>query len=140
MFIDTQGEIQSIVDLDLDFLRSARQQKPDPWGTSQPHNAYMETSILQRPFVGHETRLESGQITLPSNFLQFHESVDYSPQKLAFPDYMTSLSLITQKLGSGFKPNYPPLNDFENSCKNNWTNIPVRDAELFTSVLSFFLL
>lgn len=116
------GEIKSFVELDLVFLRSTRQQKPEPWGTSQPHNAYMETPFALRPVVGHETRLESEQIT-PTSI--FHKSLEFSPQNLTSKDYMVTTTIIQQKFGSGFHYIYPPLNEFEAYCKNNWdTTLP----------------
>ncbi|KAJ7739230.1 hypothetical protein DFH07DRAFT_78654 [Mycena maculata] len=111
------GEIQSLVNLDLDFLRSYSQVKPEPWGTSQPHNAYKETPIYERPIVGHETRLQSGQITTQT---VFHESIKYSPQQLTSPDYMITMTIIQQQFGSGFTPQYPALNEFEKYCKDHW--------------------
>ncbi|KAG6864295.1 hypothetical protein C0991_010766 [Blastosporella zonata] len=111
------GEIQSFISLDLEFLRSYAQSKPDPWGTSQPNNAYELTPIIERPIVGHETRLESHQITEQS---VFHESIKYSPQDLEYPDYMVTMTVIKQAFGSGFQPQYPPLNEFEQYCKDNW--------------------
>ncbi|KAL0576976.1 hypothetical protein V5O48_005018 [Marasmius crinis-equi] len=111
------GEIQSLVNLDLDFLRSYAQTQPDAWGTSQPHNAYEEASLAQQLILGHETRLESSQIDTKS---VFHESIKYSPQKLSSPKYMATMSIIQQKFGSGFVPQYPPLNEFEQHCKDTW--------------------
>lgn len=111
------GELASLIDIDLDFLRTFAQVKPDPWGTSQPHNAYKETSLALRPVIGHETRLESNQIVQQS---VFHESVRYSPQQLASPDYMITMSIIEKKFGSGFIPQYPVLNEFEQLCKDHW--------------------
>ncbi|KAG1730063.1 hypothetical protein EDB19DRAFT_1390625 [Suillus lakei] len=116
------GEIKSFIEIDLEFLRSTRQLNPEPWGTSQPHNAYMESSYATRLIVGHETRLESGQITTTSTF---HQSLEFSPQTLVSPDYMTTSSLIQKAFGSGFRPNRPPLNEFEAYCKNNWKKQPI---------------
>lgn len=115
------GEIQSFINLDLDFMRSTAQRAPDPWGTSQPHNAYMETPITQRMIVGHETRLESGQITTNP---VFHESIKNSPKNLVSPDKMITLEIIAHSL-PGFNPVYPPLNDFEKYCKDNWGKLPI---------------
>jgi hypothetical protein len=112
-----QGEIKSLVNLDLDFLRSYSQANPDPWGTSQPHNAYMETPIILRPVVGHETRLESSQIDPEA---AFHESIKYSPQQLTSPIYMITMTIIQQQFGAGFAPHYQPLNEFEKYCKDHW--------------------
>jgi hypothetical protein len=112
-----QGEIKSLIEMDLDFLRSYAQVQPDPWGTSQPHNAYKETPAALRPIIGHQTRLESGQIVQQS---VFHDSIKYSPQQLTSSDYMITMSIIWQSFGSGFVPQYPPLNEFEQYCKDDW--------------------
>ncbi|ESK89907.1 hypothetical protein Moror_795 [Moniliophthora roreri MCA 2997] len=113
------GEVKSLglINLDLDFLRLYEQVEPDPWGTSQPNNAYMDLPRPERLIIGHETRLESNQITQQS---VFHESIKYSPQDLKVKDYMITMSIIQTTFGSGFTPQYPPLNDFEKYCKDNW--------------------
>jgi hypothetical protein len=120
--------------MDLEFLRSTGQRKPEPWGTSQPHNAYME-----RPnTIGLKTRLDSGQITATSSF---HQSLTVSPQVLVSPDNMITTSIIQKAFGSDFRPFYPPLNKFKVYCKTNWNVQPVRtNTKLFISVLSLFLL
>ncbi|KAG7096272.1 hypothetical protein E1B28_003720 [Marasmius oreades] len=111
------GEIEEFVNLDVKFLRSFAQPNPDPWGTSQPHNAYMETKPEYQFLVGHETRLESLQITKES---MFHESIRFSPQKLDSPDSVITMTIIKEEFGSGFEPQYSPLNDFEQYCKDHW--------------------
>jgi hypothetical protein len=111
------GEIQSFVNLDLDFLRSYAQVHPDPWGTSEPHNAYDELSWDEKLVIGHETRLASGQITRQS---VFHESNKFSPQNLRDPSNMVTMTIITQKFGISFLPDFAPLNEFEQHCKNDW--------------------
>ncbi|KAG7096255.1 hypothetical protein E1B28_003703 [Marasmius oreades] len=111
------GEIEDFVNLDLTFLRSFAQPNPDPWGTSQPHNSYMELAPIYQFLVGHKTCLECGQVSAES---VFHESVKYSPQKLDASDYMITMSDIEETLGSGFQPRYSPLNEFEQYCKDHW--------------------
>ncbi|KIK01582.1 hypothetical protein K443DRAFT_98321 [Laccaria amethystina LaAM-08-1] len=111
------GELTSLIDIDLEFLRTFAQVQPDPWGTSQPHNAYKETSVALRPIIGHETRLESNQIVQQSIF---HESVRHSPQQLTSPDYMITMSIIQNTFGSGFEPQYLALNEFEQYCRDHW--------------------
>ncbi|KAF5309279.1 hypothetical protein D9758_018900 [Tetrapyrgos nigripes] len=111
------GENLDLVNLDLDFLRGWAQVRPDPWGTSQPHNAFVETNIALQPVMGHETRLESGQLTSDA---VFHSSVQFSPQKLDSPLFMITMSDVQKKFGSGFQTQYAPLNSFEQSCKNDW--------------------
>ena len=112
-----QGEVESLIDLDLDFLRSYAQTRPDPWGTSQPHNAYEETPVLQCPVIGHETRLDSGDITIQS---VFHQSVMYYPAILKSPEDMITMTLIADSFGPGFAPQYSVLNEFEQYCKDHW--------------------
>lgn len=106
-----------MINLDLEFLRSYAQTNPDPWGTSQPHNAYMETSWFTGLVVGHETRLASGQITPES---VFHQSVMYSPTQLQSPKHMIAMNIVEESFGSGFRPQYPILNEFEQYCKDHW--------------------
>nr|VWP01894.1 Cell morphogenesis protein (Cell morphogenesis protein PAG1) [Ganoderma boninense] len=103
------GEVESFINLDLDLLRSYAQIRPEPWGASQPHNAYKETSVAQQPIVGHETRLQSGLITSQS---VFHPSLLYSPAsaQLQSPDYMVTMNIITESFGS---VSYSTLNQFE---------------------------
>ncbi|KAF8843830.1 hypothetical protein BDN67DRAFT_896119 [Paxillus ammoniavirescens] len=117
------GEVQNIIELDLKFLRSYAQADPDPWGASQPINAYIETPIVQRPIIGHETRLESKQIEKTS---LFHESNKYSPQSLKVPDYMVTMTLIEKQFGSSFQPTFAAMNDFEKYCKDHWAKHKVR--------------
>lgn len=108
-----------MIDLDLDFLRSYAQAHPNPWGTSQPHNAYKGMNLLQRRVIGHKTRLESGQITPQS---VFHLSVMYSPaqRKLQSPNYMITLDMIRWSFGYDLAQ-YPALNEFEQYCKDYWS-------------------
>lgn len=115
------GEIKSFINLDLDFLLASKQPQPQPWGTSQPHNAYEELPFLEKPVIGHETRLESKQITADS---VLHASIEFSPQKLDSPDYMVTLEKLVKEFGPSFKPQYPPLNEFEEYCRDNWKDLP----------------
>ncbi|KAG1770295.1 hypothetical protein EV702DRAFT_1202478 [Suillus placidus] len=113
------GEIKSFIELDLEFLRSTRQHQPEPWGTSQPTNEYMNCLHTMRAVFGCKTRLESKLITKHSTF---HQSLAVSPQVLKSPDNMTTTIKILKALGSGFNSQYAPLNEFEAYCKNNWKN------------------
>ncbi|KAJ6476479.1 hypothetical protein C8R47DRAFT_1052124 [Mycena vitilis] len=110
------GEIKSFVNLDLEFLRSYSQPGPEPWGTSQPHNAYMELPRALRPLIGNKTRLESDQITADS---LFHESVKYSPDVLTSPEKMLTMRTLEERFGVGFA-RYSALNEFEKHCKDQW--------------------
>ena len=110
-----QGEIKSLINLDLDFLRSYAQSHPDPWGTSQPHNAHKETPFPH--IMGLESRLASGQITPLS---VFHSSVMCAPKELQSPDGMITMDNIQETFGPEFKPQYAVLNEFEQFCKDNW--------------------
>ena len=122
-----------MIDLDVDFLRSYAQTNPDPWGTSQPHNAYIETSLALRLIVGHETRLEGGQI-MPQSV--FHQSVKESPTQLESPEYMITMDIIKQSFGSGFTPQYPALNEFEQYCKDHWGGAVRRPLSLLSSAVN----
>ncbi|KAF9230980.1 hypothetical protein BU15DRAFT_56679 [Melanogaster broomeanus] len=122
------GEVQEFIALDLEFLRLYEQPDPDPWGASQPHNAYMETPILQRPIVGHETRLESRHIERTS---LFHESNKYAPQNLEVPDQMVTMDLIAKQFGSEFQPRFASMNKFEKDCQEQWGKREVRIGPIF---------
>ncbi|EGN98570.1 hypothetical protein SERLA73DRAFT_74765 [Serpula lacrymans var. lacrymans S7.3] len=112
------GEIQSFVDLDLPFLQSSKQQDPEPWGKSQPHNAYEETPWGEQFVIGHETRLESQQLAKDS---KYHQSIQYGPNNLVKPKYMVTLDELKKAFGPDFQPDYPALNDFEQKAKNEWS-------------------
>ncbi|KAK7061252.1 hypothetical protein R3P38DRAFT_650227 [Favolaschia claudopus] len=116
------GEIHSLnlLALDLPFLRSYAQPKPEPWGTSQPHNAYIETPLILRAAYGHETRLESGRIT--NSKAVFHESVKYSPGELKSSEFMVTMGALQNKFdsGEGWGPKYEEMNEFEKFCKDEW--------------------
>jgi hypothetical protein len=112
-----QGEIESFINLDLDFIQQSGQLKPEPWGESQPHNAYEDLSLAEKIVIGHETRLESTQITATS---VFHPSLEVAPTKLNDPTYMITMDTLRKKFGSSWKPTYSELNSFEQRCKDNW--------------------
>ncbi|KAL5536402.1 hypothetical protein ACEPAF_224 [Sanghuangporus sanghuang] len=116
------GEVRSFINLDLAFLRQSAQQNPDPWGESQPHNAYEEASIAQQIAVGHSTRLEGNKITRND---QFHQSILVSPTNLKDPKYMITLNSLKSAFGSSWTPGCPALNDFEDLCKKNWGKPPI---------------
>ena len=116
--LSLKGEVRDLIDLDLEFLKRNRQSNPDPWGTSQPHNAYKETSIAQRLAVGHEDRLQARIISKESNF---HESILSSPSRIQpDADYMITLDKCQRTFGSSWRPRVETLNDFEKECKANW--------------------
>ena len=105
-----------MINLDLDFLRSYAQTRPDPWGTSQPHNAYEETTDF-RDIIGLKTRLESRHITSLS---VFHQSVKCAPTRLESPGNMITMDSVKESFGPGFEPQYTALNEFEQFCKDRW--------------------
>ncbi|KAG2063706.1 hypothetical protein BDR04DRAFT_1137594 [Suillus decipiens] len=107
------GEIKSFIEIDLEFLISTRQHSPEPWGTSQPHNAKHLTKNCT-----------------------FHQSVAASPQKLKSPMYMTTTGEILKAFGSGSSLQYADLNKFEEYCKKNWnsTQWDRLDVPIFGSV------
>ncbi|PAV20088.1 hypothetical protein PNOK_0502200 [Pyrrhoderma noxium] len=119
------GEISSFINLDLGFLQSSAQEDPDPWGESQPHNAYNELSITEKPVIGHETRLESSQITSDA---QFHQSLLVAPTKLQDGTYMITMDSLKAKFGNDWVPDCPPLNEFEEQCKKQWGKPLLRGA------------
>lgn len=106
------------MNLDLNFLQRSEQINPDPWGTSQPHNAYEELpDNVAKLLIGHETRLESGQITEQSSF---HQSVAVAPSKLDNPKYMVTLETLKSGFSHGWAPTYADYNSFELECKEKW--------------------
>lgn len=107
----------NLVNLDLDFLARNRQPNPDPWGTSQPHNTYQEMPWYMGIKIGHETRLESGQI---KRNVKFHESLKVAPTKLNNPKYMVTMDTLKKAFGSSWEPDCPDLNEFEQRCKDEW--------------------
>lgn len=116
------GEIKDLVHLDLQFLQQYSQPGADPWGASQPHNAYEEASYPEEFAAGHETRLEKNLIAQETTF---HESVKHSPLTLTDPTYMITMDTIKNKLGrSSFNPDYVPLNEFEKLCRQHWGGQP----------------
>lgn len=80
---------------------------------------------MEKPVIGQETRLESKQITADS---VLHASIEFSPQKLDSPDYMVTLEKLVKEFGPSFKPQYPPLNEFEEYCRDNWKDLPVSES------------
>ncbi|KZT09411.1 uncharacterized protein LAESUDRAFT_552679 [Laetiporus sulphureus 93-53] len=115
------GEISSFINLDLDFLRQTAQQKPEPWGTSQPHNAYEELSYAMQVIIGVETRLQSGDITSGD---AFHQSVLFAPTQLTEPKHMVTLDSLKKAFGADWSPSCPDLNEFEQLCKDKWGTLP----------------
>ena len=77
-----QGEIidYKLIDLDTDFIKRSKQPNPEPWGTSQPHNAYDETPLPARVAVGVKNRYDGGFILKDT---VFHQSWAASPTRLA---------------------------------------------------------
>jgi len=128
------GEIKSFINLDLDFIKGTKQTKPDPWGTSQPHNAYDEAPVYEKA-TGTQHRLASGIMTTNTHF---HESVKYSPLKLTHSYDMITLNNLEQSFGAGWQPTYEPLNDFEQECKDNWGKSPANPVG-FDSITTQFL-
>lgn len=119
----SQGEIQGFINLDLEFIQQSGQIKPEPWGTSQPNNAYEDLSWAEQAVIGHETRLESGQILSDATF---HPSIAVAPTKLDKPKYMITLDDLKKKFGSSWTPKYASLNEFEQKCKDHWGKPLVR--------------
>lgn len=105
------------LNLDLDFLARNRQQNPDDWGTSQPHNTYSETPWYQKAVIRPQTRLDSKILTSEA---VLHESIKLAPLQLNDPSHMITLDTLKQTFGSTWSPRSPALNAFEQKCKDNW--------------------
>lgn len=112
------GEImaRSLFALDERFIERSKQTNPDAWGTSQPHNSYYETPYAKRPFVGHQTRLASGQI---NEGIVFHQSWQFSPplSNITHSDYMVARDTLPFA-----NLTFAALNDFERGCKERWND------------------
>ncbi|PCH34858.1 hypothetical protein WOLCODRAFT_133642 [Wolfiporia cocos MD-104 SS10] len=118
------GEISSFINIDLDFLRQSGQKRPEPWATSQPHNAYENLKRAEKWPMIEKTRLESGQIARDA---QFHRSVLAAPTKLDIPKYMITLNTLKGKFGSNWEPDCPDLNLFEEHCIEEWGKAHIGD-------------
>ncbi|KAI0085279.1 hypothetical protein BDY19DRAFT_967219 [Irpex rosettiformis] len=125
------GEIQAFINLDLDFIQHSGQVKPEPWGTSQPNNAYEDLPLAQKIIIGHETRLESGQILKDATF---HPSIAVAPTTLDKPTYMITLDSLKKAFGVEWTPKYSTLNSFEQTCKDHWGK-PLVSSLLFCSTV-----
>jgi hypothetical protein len=112
-----KGEIEGFINLDLDFIQQSGQPNPDPWGESQPHNAFEELPIPEQVIIGLENRLQSSQITATSIF---HPSLAVAPTKLSNPIGMVTMDTLKGKFGLLWTPTYSQLNSFEQRCKDNW--------------------
>lgn len=87
-----------------------------------PPNAYEDLSPRDKLIFGHETRLESGQVTAD---VVFHPSIEMSPTQLSDPKYMFTFADLQQKYGPYWVPTFSTLNDFEAYCKDHWGDISV---------------
>ena len=114
-----KGHTESFINYNLDFLQNSGQRTPDPWGKSQPNNAYDDLSFWLKQIIGHENRLESDQITQNS---LFHLSLapGYAPTDLHKPNYMITMNTLRSKFGASWDPNFAELSAFEDKCKREW--------------------
>ena len=112
-----KGHTESFINYDLDFLQRSGQRGLGPWGTSQPNNAYDDLPLLQKPVLGHETRLDL--ITQDS---LFHPSLGrgYAPTDLRNSDYMITMDTLRSRFGASWNPKFVELSAFEGKCKKEW--------------------
>lgn len=117
-----KGEIKDKIgsnslNIDYEFLTRNRQPQPDPWGYSQPHNAWSETPWWQKVVIKAQTRIQSGVLKADA---VFHRSIFSAPLNLNNPMNMITLTSLKQAFGDAWVPDSPPLNAFEQECKNAW--------------------
>lgn len=78
---------------------------------------------MEALLVGHETRLESGQISTDTIF---HPSFQVSPTKLTNMTFMVTLPILQETFGTSWITTYSTLNAFEELCKEQWGQPVVR--------------
>lgn len=110
------GEIEDIVHLHLYHLWMSRQDDPEPWGSSQPHNAHMEMMSRIHLPIRHGTRLELKQLNALSTL---HLSWNNTPETLKYPRFMITADAVRQTRANSSPP-VPSLNQFEIHCMNHW--------------------
>ncbi|KIK10972.1 hypothetical protein PISMIDRAFT_123546 [Pisolithus microcarpus 441] len=115
------GEIMSFIDVDTDLITKTIRPKVDPWGTSQPHNAYHLLTPRAKRMVRPMPRLHTpyGQIIRDA---LFHESLRVAPTCLEHPEHMVTLNSLKDHFGESWEPSYVPLNEFERCCKDSWVS------------------
>jgi hypothetical protein len=100
----------AIVELDLDFIWRSRERTSDPWGTTQPHNAWKDL-----PAGWPQSRLDFCQ----SGSL-YHESIKSAPTDLHEPFRMITLNDLKKKFSGSWEPTCPALGLYEAQCKKDW--------------------
>lgn len=115
------GEIMSFIDVDTDLITKTIRPKVDPWGASQPHNAYHLLNPRAKRMVRPMPRLHTpyGQIIRDA---LFHESLRVAPTCLEHPEHMVTLKSLKDHFGGSWEPSYIPLNEFERRCKDSWVS------------------
>ncbi|KAG2351127.1 hypothetical protein BDR07DRAFT_1446625 [Suillus spraguei] len=102
------GEIKSFIEVDIPFLRSIRQEKLEPWGTTLPHDTLKESAYSHQATLRHENPVHSGHITVD---YELHKSVEA---------HLSSTQCFLLKIFGSRPMNYVPLNEFEDYCKSHW--------------------
>ncbi|KAI5999107.1 hypothetical protein EDD15DRAFT_2238725 [Pisolithus albus] len=127
------GEIMSFIDVDTDLITKSTRSKVDPWGTSQPHNAYHLLNPRAKKMVRPLARLHTPYGRIIRDAL-FHESLRVAPTCLEHPEHMVTLNSLKDYFGESWEPSYVPLNEFEKRCKDNWASCgtypPIDEGDL----------
>ncbi|KZT07952.1 uncharacterized protein LAESUDRAFT_650380 [Laetiporus sulphureus 93-53] len=127
------GEVCDFINLDLEFIQRSAQRSPEPWGKSQPHNAWKEAPWHFKRFIHSETRLQSHDIKQDA---LFHSSVLVSPTTVRKAQNMITSKTLRKRFGERWKPRIVELNSFEKRCKTDWEEPPV-SAFVWSRVLAY---
>lgn len=108
----------------------SRQDDPEPWGSSQPHNAHMEMMSRIHLPIRHGTRLELKQLNALSTL---HLSWNNTPETLKYPRFMITADAVRQTRANSSPP-VPSLNQFEIHCMNHWHDTQVSNLHTRLSI------
>lgn len=48
---------------------------------------------------------------------------------------MITLDIVEEHFGTSFMPQFAPLNDFEQQCKDHWGELPVRGSRMVSGLI-----
>ncbi|KAG2355455.1 hypothetical protein BDR07DRAFT_1426091 [Suillus spraguei] len=111
------GEIKSFIEVDIPFLRSIRQEKLEPWGTTLPHDAFKESAYSHQATLRHENPVHSEHITVD---YELHKSVEAHLSSTQLSSAHAASTGFLLKIFGSRPMNYVPLNEFEDYCKSHW--------------------
>ncbi|KAI6141601.1 hypothetical protein BKA82DRAFT_4200294 [Pisolithus tinctorius] len=116
------GEIKSFIEIDTDLIVKGMHPRADPWGTSQPHNAYRLLNPKAKSMVRPMARLHGPHWQIIRDGV-FHESLKHAPTDLEHPEHMITPKCLKNRFGEAWEPSYAPLNEFERHCRDNWVSL-----------------